>query len=129
MAMGKNEIQWAEACATPQMNYCRPGDSPELPEEYISLLKRYLILVPYLSSGIPEELHSKTLYHRDLHLDNIFVDPDTKEITNIIDWQSTVVSEIFFQHKVPPILHPQGGYDQISEAVPYNSEPTNGLSQ
>jgi aminoglycoside phosphotransferase (APT) family kinase protein len=37
----------------------------------------------------------KTLSHPDLHLDNIFVDPDTKRITHIIDWQSAVISDVF----------------------------------
>lgn len=117
MAMGANEILWAERYAKPHMNYCRSVDTPELPEEYISLLKRYLVLVPHLASTVPKELHSKTLCHRDLHLDNIFVDPDTKDITNIIDWQSTAVSEIFFQHKVPLML-PLPNSDNAEEASP-----------
>jgi hypothetical protein len=94
------------------MNYYRPGDTPELPEEYISLLQRYVILAPYLTSAFTKELHSKTLFHPDLHLDNIFVDPDTKKITNIIDWQSAPVSEVLFQHRVPTMLPPPGGYDK-----------------
>ncbi|PVH72795.1 hypothetical protein DL98DRAFT_470064 [Cadophora sp. DSE1049] len=117
VAMGMNEIKWTKTCAAPQMNYCRPVDTPELPEEYISLLERYLILVPHLAPVFPEELHSKTLHLRDLHLDNIFVDPDTKRITHIIDWQSTVVSEIFFQYKVPAMLPPSSGYKSIPEPM------------
>ena len=117
-AMGTNEIQWTETHAKPQMNYCRSLDTPKLPDEYISLLKRYLLLVPYLPPTVPKILHSKTLSHPDLHLDNIFVDPSTKKISYIIDWQSTSVSEIFFQHKVPPMLPPAGsrGYDRRLEA-------------
>ncbi|TVY82477.1 Altered inheritance of mitochondria protein [Lachnellula suecica] len=117
LALGMNEIQWTKTCAAAQMNYCRPVDTPELPEEYISLLERYLILVPHLAPIFPEELHSKTLCLRDLHLDNIFVDPDTKRITHIIDWQSTPVSEIFFQYRVPAMLPPSSGYKSIPEPM------------
>jgi hypothetical protein len=95
MAIGTNEIQWAERYARPHMNYFRTGDASELPQEYLSLWKRYLSLVPHLASSLPRELQSKTLSHHDLHLDNIFVDPDIKIITHIIDWQSTAVSELF----------------------------------
>lgn len=122
LAVGMNEIQWTEICAAPQMNYHRPVDTPELPDEYISLLKRYLVLVPHLPPIIPEELHSKMLFHGDLHLDNIIVDPDTKKITNIIDWQSAALSEIFFQHKFPAMLPPLGGYDSASEPMSEVSE-------
>jgi hypothetical protein len=104
MAMGTNEIQWAERYARPHMNYFRNGGAPELPQEYLALLKRYLSLVPHLASSLPRELQSKTLSQHDLHLDNIFVDPDTKIITHIIDWQSTAVSELFLQYEVPRML-------------------------
>ncbi|CZT52708.1 uncharacterized protein RSE6_14068 [Rhynchosporium secalis] len=117
LAMGMNETQWTKTYATAQMNYCRPIDTPELPEEYISLLERYLILVPHLTPIFSEELQSKTLCLRDLHLDNIFVDPDTKRITHIIDWQSTPVSEIFLQYRVPPMLPLSSGYKSISEPM------------
>ncbi|RFU34648.1 hypothetical protein B7463_g1745, partial [Scytalidium lignicola] len=53
----------------------------------------------------------------------------TKKITHIIDWQSTAVSEILSQNKVPPMRPPPGGYDQmheppseISETVDYSSQ-------
>ncbi|TVY92124.1 Altered inheritance of mitochondria protein, mitochondrial [Lachnellula willkommii] len=121
MALGMNEIRWTETCAAPQMNYYRSADTPELPDEYLSLLKRYLTLVPYLPPIFPKDLHSKTLFHRDLHLDNIFVDPDTKKITNIIDWQGTAISEIFLQHRVPAMLPPLGGYGSIPETKPQSS--------
>ncbi|KAF2463885.1 kinase-like protein [Lindgomyces ingoldianus] len=103
-AMGINEIQWAKAYAKPRINPYRSFESPESPDEYISLLERYLQLVPHLLPG-----PSRTsLSHPDLHLDNIFVDPGTKQITRIIDWQSASVSEPFFQHKIPRLLLPVG---------------------
>ncbi|KAL2064617.1 hypothetical protein VTL71DRAFT_3754 [Oculimacula yallundae] len=125
LALATNEIQWTKTYAAAQMNYCRPVDTPELPEEYISLLERYLILIPHLAPIFPEELHSKTLCLRDLHLDNIFVDPDTKKITHIIDWQATSVSETFFQYRVPAMLPPSSGYKSIPESM---SEGSRGRS-
>ena len=68
------------------------------------MLERYLQLVPYLSPGP----FRTSLSHPDLHLDNIFVDPDTKKITCIIDWQSASVSEPFLQHSIPRMLLPVG---------------------
>lgn len=112
------------------MNYFRTGDAPELPQEYISLLKRYLSLVPHLASSLPKELQSKTLSHHDLHLDNIFVDPDTKTITHIIDWQSTAVSELFLQYKVPRMLPlADRGDDRPQEALSGNAGLVNHPSQ
>ncbi|PVH85726.1 hypothetical protein DL98DRAFT_568045 [Cadophora sp. DSE1049] len=101
-AMGINEIQWAAAYAKPQMNPYRSIETPDSPDDYISLLKRYLQLVPYLSPGP----FRTSLSHPDLRLDNILVDPDTKKITCIIDWQSASASEPFFQHSIPRMLIP-----------------------
>lgn len=102
--MRLNEIKWTKSYARPQMNYSRSAATPEYPDECISLIKRYLLIVPYLPPTIPKDLCLKTICHRDLHLDNIFVDPETEEITSIIDWQSISISEIFLQNKVPPML-------------------------
>ncbi|CZT12207.1 uncharacterized protein RCO7_10448 [Rhynchosporium graminicola] len=101
-AMAINEIKWAAAYAKPQMNAYRSMETPDSPDDYVSLLKRYLQIAPYLSPG-----PSRTsLSHPDLHLDNIFVHPDTKKITCIIDWQSASASEPFLQHGVPRMLIP-----------------------
>jgi hypothetical protein len=98
--MGINEIQWAKAHAKPQINPYRSIEEPICPDDYISLLNRYLQVIPYLSPGP----FRTSLSHPDLHLDNIFVDPDTKKITCIIDWQSASVSEPFLQHRIPRML-------------------------
>ncbi|KAF1840342.1 uncharacterized protein K460DRAFT_410935 [Cucurbitaria berberidis CBS 394.84] len=101
-AIGINEILWTESYAKPRINPYRSLERLETPVEYISLLERYLKLVPLLSPGpVPTSLS-----HPDLHLDNVFVNPDTKQITCIIDWQSVSVSEPFFQEKVPRLLLP-----------------------
>lgn len=118
--MGTNEIRWAESHARPRMNFQRSLDHPEKPADYISLLKKYLALAPYLlplsaQDGIETP---KTISHPDLHLSNIFVDPDTKRLTHIIDWQSASVSEPFFQRSFPQMLEP---IQKVNES---NTDPT-----
>jgi hypothetical protein len=100
--MGIDEIRWAKVHAKPRINPYRSLDVPESPDEYISLLERYLPLVPLLSPA-PSPT---SLSHPDLHLDNIFVNPDTKQISCIIDWQSASVSEPCFQTSIPRMLTP-----------------------
>lgn len=41
---------------------------------------------PYLTIKDAEE-GPTALWHPYLHLDNVFVDPETQEITSFIDWQ------------------------------------------
>jgi Ser/Thr protein kinase RdoA (MazF antagonist) len=70
------------------MNYHRTSTKPELPDEILTLLEKYLQLSPALvppPKG-PEDTHSPTLSHPDLHLDNVFVDPESQQITRVIDW-------------------------------------------
>lgn len=101
-AMGINEIQWAKEHARPRINVYRSTEASESPGDYISLLDRFLQLAPYLSPGP----FRTSLSHPDLHLDNIFVDPDTEKMIGIIDWQSASVSEPFLQHSIPRMLLP-----------------------
>ncbi|KAG4440132.1 hypothetical protein IFR05_004390 [Cadophora sp. M221] len=99
-AMGTNEREWAVAHAKPQINDSRSPEPPTSPDEYISLLDKYLLLVPSLASP----LFPNSLSHPDLRLDNIFVDPHTEEITCITGWQSACLSEPFFQYSLPDML-------------------------
>lgn len=104
--IGLNEIQWAKSFAKPRMNYHRSMENPETPNDYVSLLQRYLQLAPYLAGASPEYDNCHTISHPDLHLDNIFADPKTKRITSIIDWQSTIISPISLQRRFPRFLEP-----------------------
>ncbi|KAI9844282.1 MAG: hypothetical protein M1837_005692 [Sclerophora amabilis] len=95
-AMGMNEIEWVKTHATPRFNYHRSMDESESPEELLTLLTRYMDISRHLAPPIvDEEIHSKTLWHPDLHLDNVFVDPDSKKITRIVDWQSAAVAPLY----------------------------------
>jgi Ser/Thr protein kinase RdoA (MazF antagonist) len=74
----------------------------------LNLLDRYLQLASAM--GPPQSIndaHSPTLWHPDLHLNNVFVDPQSKQITHIIDWQSAAVLPFFYQCGVPTMFkHP-----------------------
>ncbi len=91
-------MRYMKTYARPRMNYHRSSTEPELPEEVLDLLDRYLQLA---SAMVPplgvDDIHSPTFWHPDLHLDNVFVDPESKQITRIIDWQSAAVMPFFYR--------------------------------
>jgi hypothetical protein len=95
--MGRNEILWARTYAEPRINCF---DALEQPDTYMELLHRYMDLVPRI---MPPPMWT-SLSHPDLHLGNIFVDPDTRQITGIIDWQSASICEPYFQCDIPRML-------------------------
>lgn len=82
------------------MNFHRSLERPETPEDYVSLLNRYLTIVPYITTMEQQN----RLAHPDLHLDNIFVDPESSQITCFIDWQRTSISPILLQRSFPQML-------------------------
>jgi Ser/Thr protein kinase RdoA (MazF antagonist) len=81
----------------PSNNYYRPSQNRELPEDGISLLEKYLDISSYLVPQPSDDRSSaNVLWHPDLHLDNIFVDPNTFQITHIVDWQSACVAPLIY---------------------------------
>jgi Phosphotransferase enzyme family len=103
--MGLNEIEWVKTHATPRMNYHRSMEEPESPSEFLALLARYMDVSRHLvPPSIDGEIHANTLWHPDLHLDNVFVDPDSRKITRIVDWQSAAVAPIFLHCGVPKLF-------------------------
>ena len=103
--MGINEIKWANQHAKPRINPRRSLEKPESPSYFISLLERYLQTTPFMA---PQTIRT-TFSHHDLHLDNIFVNPEYMQITCVIDWQSTSVCEPIFQQLFPRMLQPVQG--------------------
>ncbi|KAJ5587043.1 uncharacterized protein N7459_002808 [Penicillium hispanicum] len=101
-AVGKNELEWAASHAKPRMNFHRSSEHPETPDDYISLLTRYMELIHHASALVCEQ--PNRISHPDLHLDNIFVDPETNRITCIIDWQLASASPPSLQRSYPPML-------------------------
>jgi Ser/Thr protein kinase RdoA (MazF antagonist) len=64
----------------------------------LSLIDRYLQLAPAMvPSQLTEDvdIHSPTLGHPDLHPNNIFVNPESNEISHVIDWQSVSTLPLF----------------------------------
>ncbi|GCB20818.1 altered inheritance of mitochondria protein 9, mitochondrial [Aspergillus awamori] len=104
--LGISESNWARCHAKPRMNYYRSAETPENPNEYLALLQRYLDVAPHLVPNLPSpELNNiNTLSHPDLHLDNIFIDPETHQITSIIDWQLAAITPSFLQRPHPQML-------------------------
>ncbi|KAG8207763.1 APH domain-containing protein [Trichophyton interdigitale] len=106
-AMGENEIAWIKRHASPRINAYISLNDPELPGQALDLLSKYLDAAPYL---IPHDQASRAniLWHPDLHLDNVFVDPATCEITGIVDWQGARIAPLFYQSCIPRMFRHDG---------------------
>ncbi|KAL4907718.1 kinase-like domain-containing protein [Aspergillus multicolor] len=120
LAIGETELQWAESYAVPRINSHRSIEEPETSEQYIQLLQQYLEIAPYLLSGLQESTLRNTLSHSDLHLDNIFIDPTTNQITAIIDWQSAAVAPLALQPFHPQM--PELSLNPASDEQPQQEE-------
>ncbi|KAF9736412.1 hypothetical protein PMIN07_008230 [Paraphaeosphaeria minitans] len=99
--LGANEVSWIRNSAKPRMNYYRSSKHLELPEDALELLAKYEQVASFLvPSTNNESAAANTLWHPDLHLDNVFVDPVSHRITGIVDWQSATVAPLFYQSGV-----------------------------
>jgi Ser/Thr protein kinase RdoA (MazF antagonist) len=63
-----------------------------LPREHLQLLQTYNALVPCLA---PPHETAAILRRQDLNLANVFIDPDSKQIVGIIDWQGATIRPSF----------------------------------
>lgn len=78
-ALGRNEIAYIKSHAIPRMNYYRSLKTQEHPDDGLDILAKYMKVAPYLIPQSTNEAASNdVLMHPDLHLDNIFVDPEIK---------------------------------------------------
>ncbi|KAG6061801.1 hypothetical protein E4U32_002805 [Claviceps aff. humidiphila group G2b] len=99
-AIGKREIacvQQISELPPSDLTLRGPGFYQPTREKKIAALECYLKLLKYL---LPTDrsLGSSHLWHSDLHLGNIFVDPgNPTRIVGLIDWQSTKLSPLYFQ--------------------------------
>ncbi|KKZ65440.1 hypothetical protein EMCG_08730 [[Emmonsia] crescens] len=126
-AIGKNEIAWINAHASPRTNAYVSLKDPELPDHALSLLSKYMDATPYL---VPDDpiASANVLWHPDLHLDNVFVDPVTCKITGIVDWQSASVAPLFYQSCVPRMFRHDGPVRE-GWVVPSRPEDFDTLSE
>ena len=76
-----------------------------LPGEHLQLLQYYDSLVPYLP---PHQETAAILRHPDLHLGNVFIDSDSKQIVGIIDWQGAKIIPLFMHTGYPPMVNNDG---------------------
>lgn len=82
------------------MNYYRSSTEFELPEDALDLLAKYEQVSSYLVPASTNTSPANTLWHPDLHLNNIFVDPTSHKIIGIVDWQSAAEAPLFYRSGV-----------------------------
>ncbi|KAG4435210.1 hypothetical protein IFR05_009318 [Cadophora sp. M221] len=103
-----SEMKFIQAHGRPRSNIARSLTELERTEEMEELLTKYLQLIPaMIPPPTTDDHHSSTLWHPDLHLDNILIDNRTMQVTSMIDWQSTTAAPSFLQWGVPKLLHQQ----------------------
>ncbi|KAJ5950640.1 Aminoglycoside phosphotransferase [Penicillium vulpinum] len=108
-ALGHNEIAYIKSHAIPRMNYYRSLKTQEYPDDGLALLTKYMKIASYLTPQPTNKAASSNfLMHPDLHLNNIFVDPETLQITRIVDWQSACVAPLFYHANVPKMCAHHG---------------------
>ncbi|KAL2852073.1 phosphotransferase enzyme family protein, partial [Aspergillus pseudoustus] len=104
-SIGWNEVAWIRQHASPRMNHYRSSDPVETPSNAVALLTQYMNVAAYLVPPLRDETaNSGVLWHPDLSLDNVFVNPDTHEITSIVGWESARVAPLFYQSGIPPMF-------------------------
>jgi hypothetical protein len=111
IAIGRREI----ACVSqlPQLpkspiTLCGPGTYQPTREKKLKALHCYLNLIRFL---LPTDraILSAHLWHGDLHVANIFVDPsEPTKVVGLIDWQSTELSPLYFHARQPHIIDYDG---------------------
>ncbi|KAL4912637.1 hypothetical protein BDW62DRAFT_214836 [Aspergillus aurantiobrunneus] len=87
-----------------------PGGYNPIKEAKLSVLQDFLQISPH-SLPKNDALSAGTLWHNDLHTDNIFVDannPSQPTITSIIDWQAELICTMFLTAHHPSIIDYEG---------------------
>ncbi|EPE31723.1 Protein kinase-like (PK-like) [Glarea lozoyensis ATCC 20868] len=77
-------------------------------EKKLAALEAYLKLIKFL---LPTDstITTSHIWHSDLHLENIFVNPDDPtEIVGILDWQSSSLSPLYENSASPALLDYEG---------------------
>ncbi|KAF3484117.1 serine/threonine protein kinase [Arthroderma uncinatum] len=97
-AVAEKEVKWIEKFGKPlecdfPHNTVFPGMNSH--EDYLSLLKKYLMITPYLlPQDMKSALNKPTIRHPDLTPSNVFICPDTHQVKCIIDWQHTSIKPL-----------------------------------
>ncbi|KAL1874972.1 hypothetical protein Plec18167_005640 [Paecilomyces lecythidis] len=80
-----------------------PGTYRPCKEKKVQAIREYLRIVKYL---LPDDksIQKPHIWHDDLHLENIFVNPDDpSDILAFIDWQSTELAPLY-DHTIEPYV-------------------------
>jgi hypothetical protein len=86
-----------------------PGTYIPSKETKLKALGYYLKLIPFLLPPTDSSITSSCLWHTDLHVGNIFVDPNNpSKIVSVIDWQSTDLATLYFQVQQPQVIDYKG---------------------
>lgn len=110
-AIGHREIACVRQLPTlppSPVTLCGPGTYQPTKEKKLRALHCYLELIDRL---LPEDraVSSAHLWHGDLHVANIFVNPSRPtEVVGLIDWQSTEISPLYFHARQPHLMDYDG---------------------
>ncbi|KAH5006440.1 hypothetical protein HBI81_197980 [Parastagonospora nodorum] len=139
-AIGHREMacvrQLSELPKSP-VTLCGPGTYQPTKAKKLKALHYYLDMLKYL---LPEDQKISTahLWHDDLHVANIFVDPaEPTKVVSLIDWQSTEISPLYFHARQPHFIDyvgpPINGLERpqprkdLDELAPSEKEAANAL--
>ncbi|KAK6000893.1 hypothetical protein QM012_002976 [Aureobasidium pullulans] len=85
-----------------------PGTYVPTRAKKLKALHCYLDLIKFLLPA-DRTISTPHLWHNDLHVANIFVDPsEPTKVVSLIDWQSTHISPLYFQARQPQIIDHDG---------------------
>ena len=119
-AVGTRETKAIQSLKPPKQIalFCGPKLYRPDKEKKITALAWYRQVV---DAPIPKDtaINSPSLWHNDLHDDNVFVDPhDPEKITGIIDWQSCHISPLFNHNPDPAFLDWDGLEPETLDLAP-----------
>lgn len=110
-AVGKREltsVKQIPALPPPQITLCGPGTYISTRDTKLRAVDLYLQIYKLIAPS-DVDLRKPTIWHQDLHVENIFVDPTAPtKVTSILDWQSTEIAPLFVQARLPQFLEHEG---------------------
>lgn len=122
-AIGQRESAWSTTFGRPRHRqyFFSFSEEPIPPEDHISLLSQYRQVAPYLFPK-EDDLATPALRHPDLHQGNIFICPESKQITGIIDWQGACILPFYMQVGFPALCRHETGQPQTLEKPKLNAD-------
>ncbi|KAB8201650.1 kinase-like domain-containing protein [Aspergillus parasiticus] len=128
IATVKSELKYP---LMPEGLFYGPRQYQPIAAKKLSTLHNYLKVAPYTLAE-NSATHTSVLWHGDLNLQNIFVDPkEPTRILGIIDWQSVSLSPLFTQATRPAFLEYNDPLPETLDKVrlPENFESLNPAEQ